>query len=114
MSLWVSVPCSAEEQEWLQWLGGALRLSSDRLWRRSGVEAAFVTRDVWRHWQLPEPPAPIVSFGVSDLTVAERIVAAGAHWASEVTPRPWGITAGFLRFPSGLLVEIALMPGAAE
>lgn len=110
MSLWISLPCSEEERLWLEWLGGPWRLSEDRLWRRSEVEAALVTDEVWQFWRLPEPPGPIVSFAVPDLKVPNRIIASGARWASEVAPRPWGINAGFLRFPSGLLVEIAVLP----
>lgn len=109
MSLWISLPCSEQEKEWLEWLGGPWRLSGDRLWRHSDVEAALVTDDVWHQWKLPEPHGPIITFAVADLDAAQRVVAAGAKWASEVAPRPWGIDAGFLRFPSGLLVEIAVI-----
>ena len=112
MSLWISLPCSDEERMWLERLGLPLRLSRDHLWRTSGVEAAFVSGEVWKHWKLPEPPAPIVSIEVSDLTVVDEMLSGGARWASPIAQRDWGVRAGFLRLPSGLLLEITLTPPA--
>lgn len=113
MSLWISLPCTEQERGWLERLGGSWRLSDDKLWRRSEIEAALVTDEVWSFWNLPTPKGPIISFAVPNLSVVQSIVEEGALWADPPKERPWGIQAGFLRFPdSGLLVEIALVPSS--
>ena len=114
MALWISLPLTDTERVWLERLGVSWRYSNDLLWRKSGVEAALVTPEIWRHWQLPEPPAPIISVAVTDLAVIEEMVAAGCSWASPVSLRPWGVRAGFLKLPSGVLLEVGVfdhLPG---
>lgn len=106
MPMWVSLPLTDAERGWLEQLAPGWRLSRDRLWRRSGIELALVTDTVWRHWGLPEPPAPIVTVEVTDLEVVQPVLDAGAVWAKPFARQPWGVTAGLLRFPSGLLVEV--------
>lgn len=113
MSLWISLPLSDQERGWLERLGVSWRLSKDQLWRRSGVEVALVTEDIWRHWQLPEPLAPIISVAVSDLSVIEEMLTDGCRWASPVALRPWGVRAGFLALPSGVLLEVAVFDESA-
>lgn len=104
--MWVSIPLTDQERQWLERLGAQLRFSRDRLWRASGVELALVTEEEWRRWHLPEPPAPILSLEVSGPDVADSLVGEGASWAVPWGSQPWGVVAGLLRFPSGLLVEV--------
>jgi hypothetical protein len=108
MALWISLPISDQERLWLERLGVSWRLSKDLLWRKSGVEAALVTEDIWRHWELPEPPKPIISVAVTDLSIIEEMIAAGCTWASPPQQRSWGVKAGFLNLPSGHLLEVGI------
>lgn len=106
--MWISLPLPDRERQWLQSLGAELRLSSDALWRTSSVEGALVTDEVWERYHLPRPPAPIVSLDVPNASAAERLLAKdpGVRWEMPYGPKPWGVVAGLLRFPSGLLVEL--------
>ncbi len=106
MAMWVSLPLTDTERSWLESLAPGWRLSRDALWRRSGIELALVTDTVWRHWGLPEPPAPIITVEIVDLAVVQPLLEAGATWAKPFALQPWGVTAGLVRFPSGLLVEV--------
>ena len=117
MGLWISLPISDQERVWLERLGVSWRLSKDFLWRKSGVEAALVTEEIWRHWQLPEPPRPIISVAVTEMPVIDEMTAAGCTWASPPALRPWGVRAGFLNLPSGLLLEVGVfdhLPAAED
>jgi hypothetical protein len=113
MAIWVSLPISEIERQWLEQLAPGWRLSRDRLWRRSGIELALVTDEVWRYWGLPEPSAPIVTVPVASPEAVQPVVEAGARWAKPFARQPWGVEAGLLRFPSGLLVEVVQAPAGS-
>lgn len=104
--MWISLPIAEQEMAWIERLGGPWRVSKDELYRRSGVEMAFVPPYVWTKWNLPVPAGPIISLQVSDLIEVDRVIAEGASWVSPVAAKGWGVKAGFIRFPSGLMVEV--------
>lgn len=108
MTVWVSVPIAEVEMTWLKELDETWRLSRDGLYRQSGVELAMVTDSAWARWQLPEPRHAILTVTVSSTDRIDRVVAAGAQWERPMARQPWGAMAGFLRFPSGLLVEVTM------
>lgn len=104
--MWISFPVSEQEMRWIEQLGGPWRFSKDELYRQSGVDVALVVPETWKKWNLPEPPGPILSLRVADKTVIDTIVEEGARWIQPIREMEWGVRAGFLRFPSGMIVEI--------
>lgn len=104
--MWISLPVPEEEIGWLEELAPGWRRTSEGLFRQSGVELALVSDpEIWDRWQLPRASAPIVSVTVSTRDGVDAIVAKGARWERAISRTAWGKQAGFLRFPSGLLVE---------
>lgn len=112
--MWVSVPVDDLEMAWLQELDKSWRLSRDGLYRQSGVELALVTNGTWARWQLPVPRQAILSVTVASLEPIDKIVREGARWERPIARQPWGAVAGFLRFPSGLLVEVTMAPESSS
>ncbi|WP_029421400.1 hypothetical protein [Alicyclobacillus macrosporangiidus] len=109
--MWVSIPVRDEEMDWIQRLHEPWRLSKDGLYRRSQVELALVTDSSWRRWGLPQPEAPILTLGAVDSRALEDVLQRGAQVVQPIQRQPWGAEVGFVRFPSGLLVEISSTTG---
>lgn len=105
--MWVSIPVRDEEMEWIQKVSGPWRLSKDQLYRRSQIELALVPESSWKHWDLPVPSAPILTFDAVNEAALTEILQQGAKVAQTTEVRSWGPAVGFVRFPSGLLVEVA-------
>ncbi|MDQ0189063.1 hypothetical protein JI721_10615 [Alicyclobacillus cycloheptanicus] len=112
--MWVSVPVRDEEMKWIESIGGAWRLSKDGLYRQSQVELALVTESAWRQWQLPHPPAPIVTLDSVNRGNLSEVLQSGAEVAQSTQRRPWGAEVGFVRFPSGLLLEVTESIGGSK
>jgi catechol 2,3-dioxygenase-like lactoylglutathione lyase family enzyme len=101
---WVSLPVADDEaRRLLRALEGARRdrhglvlAPVDRL--------AFVDMTAWTRFALPVPPSPIVTVFSADAQALG--LALGGRWEAEPAERPWGVVAGFLRLPSGLLLEV--------
>lgn len=106
--MWISIPVTEQEVGWIEKLGGPWRFSKEELYRRSGAEVALVTPSTWDKWELPLPPGPILSFTVPDIMVVEAILNEGASWLQPLEKKKWGVHAGFLHFPSGLIVEVVV------
>jgi hypothetical protein len=109
--MWVSIPVPDEEMDWIQRLNGPWRLSKDGLYRQSQVELALVTDSSWRRWGLPQPEAPILTLGAVNPRALEAVLQRGAQVVQPIQRQPWGAEVGFVRFPSGLLVEISSATG---
>lgn len=104
--MWVSLPVTETEMRWIEKLSGPWRLSKDDLYRQSNVELALVVAETWGKWGLPKPQGPILSLHGADLSSVDGIVKEGATVITPVEETAWGAMAGFLRFPSGLIVEV--------
>lgn len=107
--MWISIPIPENEQHWLEQIASGWRNTAEGLVRQSHVELALVPYpDTWERWHLPTPRAPIISIPVANLDRVTAVLAEGARWEKPIASTPWGVVAGFLRFPSGFLVEIIL------
>lgn len=105
--MWISVPISDTEMKWIERIGGPWRVSDHNLYRHSNVELALVTTSSWEQWGLPKPAAPILSIEVKNEGELQSVLREGAFWEKPPGKTAWGKEVGFLRFPSGLIVEVA-------
>ena len=102
----MSIPVSDREMEWIARIGGPWRKNRDGLFRQSNVELALVTESVWKRWHLPDGGAPILTLDTINESELSKILAEGAQVARPTEMTEWGVPAGFVRFPSGVLLEV--------
>lgn len=104
--MWISVPVPDEEMNWIQSVSEPWKLSKDQLYRRSQVELALVPESSWKRWNLPTPSAPILTFDALNESALTELLQKGAQLDQAPRARDWGMDVGFVRFPSGLLIEV--------